>query len=106
MCLQTEDTLVKARGIIDFYEEMKSRVANLNRSRYAIRSLDWILERPIFHSAYFATEEDIFQRRARQILDAFFEGDLLRLVSASSGRRTAILTFRELMNIVEGGKVI
>ena len=43
---QAEDSLAKAQGILDLYEDMKKRVADLTRSRYAIHALDWIFERP------------------------------------------------------------
>ena len=101
---QAEDNLNKAQRILDLYENMKKRVADITRSRYAIHALDWIFERPIFGSARFVAETDSAQRTARRILDVLCENDILRVVVQSAGRRTAILAFPDLLDIVDGDR--
>ena len=99
---QAEDNLSKAQGILDLYEHMKQRVADLTRSRYAIHALDWMFERPIFRSADFVAETAGANRTARRILDVLCENDVLRVDVPGAGRRTAILSFPDLLDIVEG----
>ncbi len=103
--VQAQDNLTKAQGIIDLYEEMKRRVADLTRSRYAVHALDWIFERPIFRSSDFAASAGFTQRTARRILDVLCEGDVLRVVHQGRGRKAAVLAFPELLNIAEGRKI-
>ena len=43
---QAEENLTKAQGIVDLYDGLKGRVAELTRSRYAIHALDWNLRTP------------------------------------------------------------
>ena len=100
--LQAEDNLTKAEGIISLYDDMKRRVPELTRSRYAIHSLDWIFERPVFSSSDFAAETGMSGRTARRILDVLCEGGVLRVVVAGSGRRTSVLSFPELLSLTEG----
>ncbi len=103
--IQSEDNLTKAQGIIELYDNMKRRVADLTRSRYAIYALDWIFQYPIFPSAGFVASAAFGERTARRILDVLCEGDVLRVIYPGSGRRTAILAFPELLNVAEGSEV-
>ena len=102
---QAQENLMRAQGILDLYDRMKSRVAELTRSRYAGRALDWIFERPVFPGADFAASPDLPGRTARRLLDRLCDGEVLRVIHAGRGRRTAILVFPELLNIAEGSKV-
>ena len=103
--LQAEDNLTKAKGIISLYDDMKRRVPELTRSRYAIHSLDWIFERPIFSASDFATGTGMSGRTARRILDLLCEGGVLRVVVPGSGRRTSVLAFPDLLSVAEGETV-
>lgn len=103
--VQAQDNLKKAQGIIDLYEEMKRRVADLTRSRYAVHALDWIFERPVFRSSDFAASAGFAGRTARRILDVLCEGDVLQVFHHGRGRQAAVLAFPELINVAEGRKV-
>ncbi len=102
---QAEDNLAKAQDILDLYENMKKRVADLTRSRYAIHALDWIFERPIFVTADFVAGTGSAQRTARRILDVLRENGVLRVVAPGAGRRTTVFAFPDLLNIVDGEKM-
>ena len=99
---QAEENLTKAQGIIDLYDSMKSRVADLTRSRYAIRALDWIFERPIFRSTDFSGTAGIPAQTARRLLDVLRKAGILQVIVPRSGRRAAVLMFPALLNIAEG----
>ena len=103
--VQAEENLAKTQDIVDLYNDMKQRVADLTRSPYAIHALDWIFERPVFARADFVTAAGPSERTARRILNALCEGDVLRVIFPSRGRRTAVLAFPDLLNIAEGKEV-
>ena len=103
--VQAEDNLTKTQGIIDLYDRMKERVADLTRSRYAIRALDWMFDRPIFRGADFAASAGLAERTARRILDVLCAGGVLQVIDPGSGRRTTVLVFPELLNVAEGRPV-
>ena len=69
-----------------------------------INTLDWIFERPIFGSAGFVAGTDSAQRTARRILDVLCKNGILRVVVEGAGRRTAILAFPDLLDIVDGDR--
>lgn len=103
---QAEDNLAKSKGILDLYDQMKIKIADLTRSRYSIHFLDWIFSHPIFQISQFVRETDIPARTARRIIDTLCEGDILQVILASRGRRTAILSFSSLLDVVENGSII
>ena len=103
--VQAEDNLKKAKGILDLYEIMKHRISDLTRSRYAVHSLDWIFQYPVFSSVDFVAKSDIPEPTARRILSTLRQGQILRTIRHGSGRRTAIFAFPEILNIAEGKRV-
>ena len=103
--VQAEDNLAKARAILDLYENMKIRVAELTRSHYAVHALDWIFERPIFRSVDFVTNAGIPEPTARRVLRVLRQNEILSVMRIGGGRRSPILTFPALLNIAEGRKL-
>ena len=102
---QAEANLGKAQEIISLYDAMKSRVANLTRSHYAILALDWIFEHPIFLSTAFLERAGIPAPTARRFLNVLHKGEILKMVLPARGRRAALFSFPELLNIAEGKDV-
>ena len=98
---QAEDNLTRTQGIIDLYDDMKSRVDDLTHSRYAIRALDWIFERPIFRSTDFVATADIPEPTARRILKLLIEGGILTVLWSGRGRRLGVFCFSNLLDIAE-----
>ena len=103
--MQAEDNLAKARAILDLYEEMKIRVAELTRSHYAVHALDWIFERPIFRGIHFVKTAGIPEPTARRVLRVLRENEILNVVRSGKGRRSTILSFPDLLNIAEERKL-
>lgn len=99
---QAEDNLTRTQGIIDLYDGMKSRVDNLTHSRYAIRALDWIFERPIFRSTDFVTTAGIPEPTARRFLKLLIKGGILTVLWSGRGRRPSVFCFSDLLDIAEG----
>ncbi len=102
--VQAEDNLAKARAILDLYEDMKIRVAELTRSHYAVHALDWIFERPIFRSIDFVNTAGIPEPTARRVLRVLRQNEVLSVVRSGGGRRSPILSFPDLLNTAEGKK--
>ncbi len=98
---QARDNLVKAQGILEPYEDLKHRVADATRSRYAVRALDWIFKRPVFASARFSEGAGIHKQSAHRILAALRRHEILTEILVASGNRSAVLMFPALLDIVE-----
>ena len=102
---QAESNEQKAREILDLYREKKDWIAELTRSQYAVRALDWFFERPMFRASDLAKTSGIPEGTANRILREVREAGMLTEVRAASGRRPAILAFSALLNIAEGRAV-
>ena len=99
--MQAEDNLTKAQRIVSLYDAMKGRVADLTRSHYAIRALDWIFSHPIFASTAFVADVGIPAATARRFLTKMVEDELLHVVTEARGRRSGILAFRDLLIVAQ-----
>lgn len=99
---QAEDNLSKAKGILDLYETMKTRVPAATKSRYAIHVLDWIFQYPIFPSNRFAVEAQIPAPTGTRILNALVDDEILEVVRPGAGRRPSVMLFQSVLDIAEG----
>ncbi len=99
---QSEDNLAKAKGILDLYETMKTRVSEATKSRYAIHVLDWIFQYPIFMSNRFANATQIPAATGTRILNALVDHGILEIAVASAGRRPSVMAFQNVLDIAEG----
>lgn len=99
---QAEENQRKASSILALYEKMKLRVAEMTRSQYSILALDWIFGRPIFKTSDFVATSGIPAPTAKRILNVLRTEDILKVIVESSGRRAAVLTFPQLLNVAEG----
>ncbi len=103
--IQAEENLRKTKAILDLYNRMKPQIVELTRSQYSILALDWIFNRPIFKSSDFVRETNIPDPTAKRILNVLKNENILNTLHEGSGRRAAVLSFPELLNIAEGNKV-
>lgn len=103
--VQAEDNLAKGRGILELYQDLKRRVAEMTRSRYAIHALDWIFEHPIFKSPDFIRSAGIPEATARRVLSVLADQGVLHRMVVAKGRSGAFFMFPELLNRAEGRSV-
>ncbi len=96
----------KVREILDLYERMKQRIMELTRSKHAIRILDTLFDRPIFQSSDFIQRSEIPKKSAFPFLHTLREANILQTLQEQSGRRPAVMAFRDLLNCAEGRDVL
>ena len=97
---QAERNLANTRGILNLYEATKPRISNATRSRHSVHALDAIFMKPIFRAADFAGVTGIPRPTAHRILQRMREHDILSEIEPAKGRRSAILAFWDLIEIV------
>ncbi|EAQ34173.1 hypothetical protein NB311A_00570 [Nitrobacter sp. Nb-311A] len=102
---QAEANQTKAQAIHTLYRDRKDWIAQVTRSQYGVRALDWMFARPIFKTSDFVETADIPRPTANRILRLVRDEGLLTELQSASGRRAAILAFAELLNIAEGRSV-
>lgn len=106
VAVQAEANCVRVRNILALYDRMKATVATATRSQYAMTVLDAIFDRPIFQSTDFVEKLGINKVTAAALLRQLRAAGVLVPLREASGRRAAVLAFRELLNAAEGQVVL
>jgi Fic family protein len=103
---QSHSNTERVRSILGLYESMKVRISNLTRSQHALKILDALFDRPVFQSSDFVDRSGIPKQTALPFLRILRDAGVLHVLREQSGRRSAILAFRELLNCAEGRIVL
>lgn len=103
---QADDNLIKANQILTLYNGMKATLVEAMRSQFAIHALDWIFDKPIFKSSDFVNQAGIPKATAKRLLIVLRNENILKEISPSSGPKSAIFGFAQLLNIAEGRAVL
>lgn len=99
---QAKENSQKAQSILKLYEQMKVRVPDAIATQFTIKAIDALFDRPIFETTEFIDRSAIPRASASRILRALQDASMLTVVRESSGRRPAILMFKELIDLAEG----
>ena len=102
MTAQAQENHQKATAILNLYESEKDRIMNLTHSQYAMKALDFLFVRPIFRTSAFVHEADIPVHTAKKIIKKLNDSGMFRVLREAKGRESALMAFRELLNIAEG----
>lgn len=87
-------------SISNLYEDMKERFRNILSSQWSTVMLDYIFARPVFRNSAFTASSGIPIQTAHRLSRTLVENRLLTIMIPASGRRSALLSFRPLMDIV------
>lgn len=102
---QARSSQAQAEAVHTLYSAKKDWIVEQTHSQYAVRALDWFFGRPIFRTTDFVRTGGIPKPTAERIIREVRDAGLLLELRPGSGRRAAILAFRELLNIAEGREV-
>ena len=95
----------RVKGILNLYNEMKTRVSDITHSQYSPTILDALFDRPVFQSTDFNARSQIPKPTVTAVLKKLKDACILQVIRESSGSRPAVLAFVELVNQAEGRKV-
>lgn len=103
---QAEETIRKVGTITQCHEDLKRRIVDLTRSRFAVPLLDAMFERPVFKRARLekklATLEKPSTRPALHgLLQKLVRQKMLHVQVEGKGRRGTIYALEELMQLLE-----
>jgi Fic family protein len=99
---QAVENTVKTRKIMSLYERMKAEVPRTIHSQYIVQAIDALFDRPVFQIPDFGTRSGIPKHSALRILNELRSNGIVRDLRLKQGRRGAILSFPDLLEIVEG----
>ena len=103
---QAVDNANRVKLMLQLYDDMKQRIMELTLSKYSLRVLDTLFDRPIFQSSDFIHRSEVPEESAMKLLRMLREEGVLVVIREASGPQSAILAFRELLNLAEGRTVL
>lgn len=89
------------KQIMSLYEATKKQISELTRSPHSAQLVDALFDKPIFTTADIAQRANIPKPTVHKLINTLLEEGVLDTVREAAGRRPAILTFAELLNILE-----
>ncbi len=89
-----------AKQVIKLYEEMKMSIAEITRSHFGIKILDFIFSYPIFKGTGFVNATSIPKATASRLLNVLVEAGILIPVREKTGRAGQIYRFKRLLKIL------
>lgn len=102
MIEQARENQAKAQAILELHQTMLREIAELTRSQYSGRAVEFLFSRPVFASTHFTEGSDIPRPTALRFLRELRDAGVLRTLREKAGSRGAIYAFRELLDIAEG----
>ena len=97
---QANSQMSLAKNILGLYEEMKITIAELTRSHFVIKVIDFIFSHPIFKGANFVRDTEIPKATTSRLLNILVEGNILLPVREKTGRAGQIYRFNKLLNLL------
>jgi Fic family protein len=104
---QAKGDAEKATRIIELYDDLKGRVTEITRSKYAILILDHLFRQPIFAGSVLVGKKGMPSKPViMSILSKLKSAGILKTIRSGSGRRPQVYSFAALVNLSEGRKML
>lgn len=103
---QARSNAQTARAVIELYAELKVRVNELARSKFAVAMLDHLFDRPITTPSSLTRLPGMPSlAMVSQLLKRWAEGGVLKVLREGQGGRPAVYALHSLINVCEGREV-
>lgn len=96
---QSETNITKAISIRDLYDEKKTNIKEVTKSKYFVDILDFIFSYPFFTIPQLTQKTNINSKYALDLVRKLEESKLVKILRPSSGRRPAVYIFDDLIRI-------
>jgi len=91
----------RVQKILDLYQEIRSRISSLTRSRFSPEITDALFNKPIFRASDIQIRTKIAKQTLMPILKQLSEANILNVIKPVRGRSPAVMKFSELLTIAE-----
>ena len=102
---QAELNIQRAKQVTKLYEEMKSTIQNVTKTRNAIEIQDFLFKKIMFETPDFTKNASLSKPHAARVLKNLLKNGIVNTISPSKGRRPAIYGFTRLMEIIESEQI-
>jgi Fic family protein len=103
---QARRNAIKAKRIMDFYEQLKGKIVLLSRSPFAIPLLDQLFRRPVFRLSDLQCRPSPTRAAVDKFLNVLHDAKIIKVIRKGAGSRGTVYALRDLINICEGDEVV
>lgn len=98
---QTSKNIKLATEILKLHSNLKQKIMEITGSKYAIKILDLLFEKPVFSSKHFRDSLDAKPPVVKCNLDKLAAGKIIELVEKGAGTRPSVYRFSALFKVTE-----
>ncbi len=99
---QAVEAAATIEAVLNLRAEVEGSLAGRTHPHHVGPALDRIFAHPVFRASDFTTAGHIPSRTARRLLRRMLDEGVLEEAAAAKGRRSAVLRFRGLLELMEG----
>lgn len=103
---QAATNIARLRQIIALYDWSKIEVQRVSRSQHSAAIVDALFSRPVFRPADLAAATGMERSSIYPIVRKLEQQGIIEILSQGQGRRSTRYIFAELLNTVEGRKIV
>ena len=105
--IQSDTNISKAKDILRLYEDLKDKFIDITHSQHAVPALDTFFKAPIINTVDFYKLSGIPNRMtANNLLKKLVNSQSIILLKQGQGRQSSVYAIPNLINIVEGRKIL
>jgi Fic family protein len=97
---QAEANARQVIDILDLYKHLQNELPRITHSQFSINTLQSLFEAPVFRQSDFIQRAKIPKASANRIVSILIENNILEKLIPNTGRRSAILRFPALLEII------
>lgn len=103
---QAKANTVRLRQIIALYDWSKGEVQRVSRSQHSAAIVDALFSRPVFRAVDLADSAGMERTSIYPVLRKLEQKGIIEILTHGQGRRSTRYIFAELLNTVEGRKIL
>ena len=105
VAIEAKNNSDKVMRVLELYQEMKTKIPEIIRSKNSMQVLDAIFHQPIFRSTDFIRLTGMRSKTSSLHLRQLKQSAILEELAPSRGASPAIWVFPQLLTITEGGQI-
>lgn len=98
---QSKRNIKLAKEILNLYNGLKEEIMTSTNSKYSIRILDFLFEKPVFSTREFTDRLKVIRVVTKRNLEKLENSGIIELYDKGSGKRASIYRFKRLLEITE-----
>lgn len=98
---QLKKTIRLAREVIELHNSLKQEIMDITGSKYAIKILDFLFEKPVFTSRNFRVALGAKPPVVKRNMDKLARNNIIEIIEKGAGNKPSVYRFSRLFNVTD-----